>query len=113
MAHQLKGLNLRVIEDLASISDENTFASISTRVGPGARDLVNRAKAWIEKHSPVEQELQARITQLERERVEERAEFERRLKALEGSPAPKRKKAKKRHAKRHAAGQEQPAGVPA
>lgn len=47
MAHHLKGLNLRTVEDLAAVTDENTLQ----RIGMGARDMVNRAKAWIEQTS--------------------------------------------------------------
>lgn len=45
LAHNLKGMNLRTIEDLAGISDENTLQAI----GMGARDLVKRAKAFLDK----------------------------------------------------------------
>lgn len=44
MAHHLRGLNLRSVEDVASVSDENTLQAM----GMGARDLVKRAKAWLE-----------------------------------------------------------------
>lgn len=48
LAHHLKGLLLRTIEDVAGITDENTLSAI----GMGARDLVNRAKAFIAKTAP-------------------------------------------------------------
>lgn len=44
MAHHLKGLNLRTVEDLAAVSDDNTV----NRIGMGGRDLVTRAKAWLQ-----------------------------------------------------------------
>lgn len=48
MAHMLKGLNLRTIEDLARVTDENTLS----RIGMGARELVNRAKAFVQQQAP-------------------------------------------------------------
>ena len=101
-AHHLKGLNLRSIEDLANVSDENTINAI----GMGARDLVKRAKAWIEQKAPQTIELAEQLAaeKAERERVEqeraaERRAFEERLAALEKVKAPakkRRRKAKRR-----------------
>lgn len=77
MAHNLRGLNIRTIEDLASISDENALSAI----GMGARDLVNRAKAWVQGKAP---EVTALQDQLAAER-QARQELEARLAALEAS----------------------------
>lgn len=48
LVHSLQGLQLRTIEDVADLTDENTLSSI----GMGARDLVTRAKAFIQKAMP-------------------------------------------------------------
>lgn len=82
MAHNLRGLNIRTIEDLASISDESAFSAI----GMGARDLVNRAKAWVTAKAPEVVSLQQ---QLEEER-KARSTLEERLAALESAAKPKR-----------------------
>jgi hypothetical protein len=60
MAHNLKGLNLRTVEDLANVSDENTLQSI----GMGARDLVAKAKAWISRSTEEQLSLQAKNAEL-------------------------------------------------
>lgn len=78
MAHNLKGLNLRTIEDLANISDENTLTSI----GMGARDLVQRAKAFIEKTNEKTVALAEENSQLKTQLTEMNA----RLAALEVKP---------------------------
>ncbi len=83
MVHNLRGLNIRTIEDLAGISDENALSAI----GMGARELVNRAKAWVQKAAPEAVNLRE---QLEEER-RARAELEERLAALEASAKPKRR----------------------
>ena len=90
MAHHLKGLALRTVEDVANISDENTLQ----RVGMGARDLVNRAKAWLAQTTESTVSLQAKLAEKSRENEELRGivgEMNERIKALEKSP----KKAKK------------------
>lgn len=48
MAHNLKAINLRTIEDVANVTDENALSAM----GMGARDLVTRAKAFIAKAAP-------------------------------------------------------------
>lgn len=53
MAHSLKGLNLRTVEDLAAVTDENTIQ----RIGMGARDMITRAKAWLSQATERESKL--------------------------------------------------------
>lgn len=84
MAHHLKGLNLRAIEDLASVTDENTLQ----RIGMGARDLVRQAKAWIEKSTGQAIALAEEKSRLERENEELR-------KQLAEKPAKPKRKAKR------------------
>lgn len=85
LAHNLKGLHIRTIEDLAGISDENSLSAI----GMGARELVNRAKAWVGKQAP---EAIALREQLDEERRARQA-LEERLAALEAAPKRGRKPA--------------------
>lgn len=91
MAHDLKGLSLRTVEDLARVTDENTLS----RIGMGARDLVNRAKAWLAQQAPAVGAAQAQVEELQKQLAEseakaaaEREAFEKRLAALE-KPAKK------------------------
>lgn len=84
-AHNLKGINLRTVEDLANVSDENTLQ----RIGMGARDLVNRAKAWLTQSAPkaveLEQEnarLRQEMAERDRKRDEEMAEMREQLASL-------------------------------
>lgn len=86
MAHNLRGLNIRTVEDLAGISDENALSSI----GMGARELVNRAKAWIQGKAPEVTDLQRQLEEERRARADERRDMEERLAALEAGA--KRKK---------------------
>jgi hypothetical protein len=86
MAHHLKGLNLRSVEDVSNVSDENVLQAM----GAGARDLVKRAKAWIEQSSEKTQGLQAQLAEERAARERERKEFEDRLAALEAKKAPKK-----------------------
>lgn len=118
LAHHLKGLMLRTVEDLANVSDENTI----NRIGGGARDLVNRAKAWIEQKAPETVALQEALaaaqaaTEAATKRAEEvearaaldRAEWEKRISALEkGSPKRKKRRVKKGGAKNRPAAEPQ------
>lgn len=100
LAHHLKGINLRSIEDLAQITDENAMQ----RIGPGSRELVNRAKAWLANQAPAATALQDQLAaeRAAREAAERRAEedrkaFEARIAALEQKPA---RKGKPKRAKR-------------
>lgn len=89
-ALNLKAMNLRTIEDVAAVSDENTM----NRMGMGARDLVNRCKAWVGEKS---NESVALKDELDKERAERQA-LEDRLAALEKAGKPK--KARRKKAKR-------------
>lgn len=80
LAHHLKGLNLRTIEDVANVTDENTL----TRIGMGARDLVTRAKAFIDKAAPQAVALQEENAMLK----QQLAQMNERLAAME-KPKPR------------------------
>lgn len=91
MALTLKGMNLRTIEDIAGISDEQVLQ----RIGMGARELHNRAKAWIEQQAPKNVALEAENKRLAAENAQMRGmlgEMNERLKALEAAPKVGRKK---------------------
>lgn len=97
LGHHLKGLNLRSIEDLANISDENVLQGI----GPGSRDLVNRAKAWLANQAPAATALQDELAaeraaraEAERKAAEDLKALQERLAALEKPTKRKVKKAK-------------------
>ena len=87
MVHNLRGLNIRTIEDLAAISDENALSAI----GMGARELVTRAKAWVNGKAPEVVNLQQQLEEERRARAEEKRAFEERLAALEAQSKPKRR----------------------
>lgn len=93
VAHHLKGINVRTVEDLAAINDETALQNI----GMGARDMVKRAKAWIEGQAPKTIELAEQLQAEKDARAADRKEFEERLAALEQqkTPAKRRKKAKR------------------
>lgn len=87
LAERLKVMNIRTIEDLAAISDENVLSAI----GMGARELIGRARQWVEGHSAKETELEQRVESLAGENEQLRkmlAEVNEKLSAL---PKPKRK----------------------
>ncbi len=97
LAHQLKGMNLRTIEDVANITDESVMQSI----GMGARDLVKRARAWLEQTSEKSLTLQAQLVEkdAENERLRQQiAQFDERLAAVERPSVRRVKKAAKRKA---------------
>lgn len=77
MAHSLKGLNLRTVEDLAAVTDENTIQ----RIGMGARDMITRAKAWL-----------AQATERESKLAEENERLRRMLAEAQAKPAPQKRK---------------------
>lgn len=88
LVHKLRGLGIRTIEDMANITDEHLFD-----VGPGARDLKNRAQSFLDKTTVT-------VTELEKQLEEQKArndDLEDRLKALETSK-PRKKRTKKRAA---------------
>ena len=88
LAMHLKSINIRTIEDLGQISDENVLTSI----GMGARELVNRAKQWVQGASSKETGLQEQVEKLSAENEELRkmhAELMEQLKSAQ--PKPKRK----------------------
>lgn len=82
LAHHLTGMNLRTVEDVANVTDENTLQAM----GAGARDLVRRAKAWLEQTS--ERALTANA-QLE-EKEAENAALREQIKAFEAEKAAQR-----------------------
>lgn len=47
LAHHLKGLNIRSVEDLSMITDENVIQNI----GSGARKMIDQAKQWVRQTS--------------------------------------------------------------
>ena len=85
MAHHFKGMNLRTVEDLANVTDENTLGAM----GAGARELVKRAKAWLTQSSERTQGLEAENQALKAQL----ADLVERMAALEQKPAGRRKKA--------------------
>lgn len=100
LAHHLKGLGLRSVEDVANVGEND---AVLQNIGMGARELRDRAKAWLANTTDATVALQAQLA-AEREarqaseaaREREREEFEARLKALEGGrAAPKRRKARR------------------
>lgn len=84
MAMHLKRLNLRTVEDVAGVADENTLQAM----GAGARDLVNRCKARIAQKSAETVGLQEQLAAERAAREEERKAFEARLAALEANATP-------------------------
>ena len=90
LAHHLKGINLRTIEDVAGVTDENTLS----RIGMGARDLVNRAKAFITKVAPKTAALEEENALLKKQLEELNA----RMAALEKPRRPHRKKSNQQEA---------------
>lgn len=85
LAHHLKGMNLRTVEDVAGITDENVLSAM----GAGARDLVKRSRAWLEQTSEKSLTLQAQIEEKDAENLalkEQIAAFESRFAALESKP---------------------------
>lgn len=100
LAHHLKGLNLRSIEDVANVTDENTLQAM----GAGARDLVKRSRAWMEQSSERALNLEEANKQLAADNEDLKAKiaaFDERMAALEKKPqaAPGKKAAKKKPAK--------------
>lgn len=94
-AHNLRGLNLRTVEDLAGVTDENTLSAI----GMGARDLVKKAKAWIDGQSTKSVDLEQQLAAEREARAEEKKRndaLEARLAVLEKKPKTKKKAAPKR-----------------
>lgn len=61
LAHTLKGLNIRSIEDMAGVGDNEI---VLQAIGMGARDLVKRSKAWLDKTSATTVSLQEENAQL-------------------------------------------------
>jgi len=85
LAMHLKSINIRTIEDLSNISDENTLQAI----GMGARELVNRAKQWVSGSSTKEAGLQEQIEKAKAENEQLRemvAQMQSRMEALEKPP---------------------------
>lgn len=111
VAHHLKGLNLRSIEDVANITDENTLQAM----GAGARELVGRARAWMEQSSERALNLQEQVAAKDREIGQLRemiASFNQRLGRVEAERPPTeraRKAPKKARAKKSAAKAASPA----
>ena len=79
LAHTLKGLNIRSIEDMAGVGENEI---VLQAIGMGARDLVKRAKAWLDKTSATTVSLQEENRQLK----ETLAAMNARLEALEKKP---------------------------
>lgn len=95
MAHHLKGMHIRTVEDVANVTDENTLQAI----GAGARDLVRRAKAWLEQTNEKSLNLQAQLAEKDREAAALKAQieaFEARFAALEAATPVARAPTKRR-----------------
>lgn len=104
MALNLKAIHLRTVEDLAGVTDESTFS----RIGMGARELVNRAKAWVAQQAPAQVDLSERLAKSDAENAELRRMLEetnRLMASLKKEPAKRRtvKRAKKHNAEPEAA----------
>lgn len=97
MAHHLKGINLRSVEDVANISDENVLQAM----GPGARDLVKRAKAFVGHTSEKTAALEAELAEQKAENQRLRGtieNFESRLAQVESRPPRTRRRPSKKEA---------------
>lgn len=80
LAHTLKGLHIRSIEDMAGVGENEI---VLQAIGMGARDLVKRAKAWLDQTSATTVSLQEENAKLK----ELLAKMNERLEALEQKPA--------------------------
>ena len=76
LAHTMKGLNIRSIEDMAGVGENEI---VLQAIGMGARDLVKRAKAWLDQTSATTVSLQEENKQLK----DLLAKMNERLEALE------------------------------
>lgn len=92
MALRLKQLNIRTIEDMSAISDEAALQAI----GGGARDMVKRAKAFLEKTSAETVSLAEENKALKEQIEKDRADFAARLAALEATAAAKPRRQRKK-----------------
>jgi hypothetical protein len=63
LAHHLRGIALRTIEDIAGVSDENTI----NRIGMGARELVKKAQAFIAQSTQKEVSLEQENADLKKQ----------------------------------------------